>query len=77
LPIDDPAKLKGYYDANPNQYTAVKQMPWLTGWYAFPGENGLKITDVINDRLQTVFDKSAQPQPALEAMTQDVQNLLK
>lgn len=77
LPIDDPARLKGYYDENPNQYTAVKQMPWLTGWYAFPGENGLKITDVINDHLQTVFDKSAQPQAALDAMTKDVQKLLK
>ena len=77
LPVDDPAQLKGYYDANPNQYTAVRQLPWLTGWYAFPGENGLKITDVINDHLQTVFDKSAKPQAALEAMTQDVQKLLK
>lgn len=77
LPIEDPDMLKGYYDENPNQYTAVKQLPWLTGWYAFPGENGLKITDVINDRLQTVFDKSAAPQTALDAMTQDVQKLLK
>ncbi|CAB5513729.1 sn-glycerol-3-phosphate-binding periplasmic protein UgpB [Achromobacter anxifer] len=77
LPVDDPAQLKGYYDANPNQYTAVRQLPWLTGWYAFPGENGLKITDVINDHLQTVFDKSAKPDAALEAMTRDVQKLLK
>lgn len=77
LPIDDPDRLKDYYDSNPNQYTAVKQQPWLTGWYAFPGENGLKITDVINDRLQTVFDKSAKPQDALDSMTQEVQGLLK
>ncbi len=76
LPVDDPAMLKGYYDANPNQYTAVRQLPWLTGWYAFPGENGLKITDVINDHLQTVFDKSVAPQAALDAMTRDVQALL-
>ncbi|KKW68413.1 ABC transporter substrate-binding protein [Lampropedia cohaerens] len=77
LPIDDPQGLKGFYEANPNQYTAVRQIPWLTGWYAFPGENGLKITDVIHNHLQTVFDKSVQPQQALEAMTRDVQALLK
>jgi multiple sugar transport system substrate-binding protein len=77
LPISDPARLKGYYEANPNQYTAVKQQPWLTGWYAFPGENGLKIIDVIKDNLQTVFDKSATPDAALNKMTQDVQALLK
>lgn len=76
LPIKNPQMLGGYYDANPNQYTAVKQQPWLTGWYAFPGENGLKITDVIHDHLQTVFDKSAQPQQALDAMVNDVQALL-
>lgn len=27
LPIDDPKALKGYYESNPNQYTAVKQIP--------------------------------------------------
>lgn len=76
LPIEDPNGLKGFYDENPNQYTAVKQLPWLTGWYAFPGENGLKITDVILDNLQTVFDKSAQPQAALKNMSKEVQKLL-
>ncbi len=76
LPIEKPGQLKGFYDANPNQYTAVKQLPIVTGWYAFPGENGLKITDIINDRLQTVFDKSADPQTALSSMVNDVQKLL-
>ncbi|WP_353154470.1 ABC transporter substrate-binding protein [Pollutimonas bauzanensis] len=76
LPIEDPNGLKGFYDKNPNQYTAVKQLPWLTGWYAFPGENGLKITDVILDNLQTVFDKSVQPQAALQNMSKEVQKLL-
>lgn len=76
LPIDDPAMLKGFYEENPNQHTAVKQLPILTGWYAFPGENGLKITDVVNDHLQTVFDRSATPAQALEGMSKDVQKLL-
>ncbi|WP_454743922.1 ABC transporter substrate-binding protein [Cupriavidus necator] len=76
LPIDDPERLKGYYDQNPNQYTAVKQITLLTSWYAFPGENGLKITDVIDDHTQTVFDRSAKPADALKAMAADVQKLL-
>lgn len=77
LPIDDPNGLKGFYAAKPNQYTAVKQQAWLTGWYAFPGENGLKITDVIKDHLQTVIDRSVDPQAALKAMARDVQDLLR
>lgn len=76
LAVDDPKGLKEYYAQNPNQHTAVQQIPWLTGWYAFPGENGLKITDVINDHTQTIFDKSAKPADALKRMADDVQKLL-
>lgn len=48
----------------------------LTAWYAFPGEHGLKITDVIKDHLQTVVAQSAAPEQALPAMAADVQALL-
>ena len=48
----------------------------LTGWYAFPGENGLKITDVIKDHIQSVISKEVTPEKALVAMTRDVQALL-
>ena len=60
LPIED-RTVKRFYDEIPNQYTAVQQLPWLTGWYAFPGESGLKITDVFNDTCKRYFDKSEQP----------------
>ena len=36
-----------------------------TAWYAFPGENGVKITDVIKDHLQTVVAKTAKPDDVL------------
>lgn len=77
LPISNAQQLGGFYDANPNQYTAVKQIPRLAGWFAFPGENGLKVTDIINDKLQTVLDKSVEPRAALQEMVTDVQKLLK
>ncbi len=76
LPGNDPALLKPFYEQNPNFLTAVKQLPVLTGWYAFPGEQGLKITDIIKDRLQTVVSKEAKPDAALADMTRDVQALL-
>lgn len=76
IPANDPSMLKPFYEKNPNYLTAVKQLPILTGWYAFPGENGLKITDVIKDRLQTVVSKEARPESALLDMTQAVQALL-
>jgi len=76
LPAKDPAMLKSFYETNPNHQTAVKQLPVLTAWYAFPGENGLKITDVIKDYLQSVVAQTAKPDAALAAMTKDVQALL-
>ncbi len=76
LPAKDPALLADFYKQNPNHQTAIAQLPMLTAWYAFPGENGLKITDVIKDHLQTVVAQSAPPEPALRAMTTDVQALL-
>ena len=70
--------MKDFYQKNPNHYTAVKQLPYLTGWYAFPGDNGLKITDVIKDHMQSIVNgqRAGEPRKVLLDMTQDVQKLL-
>lgn len=70
--------LKDFYAQNPNNHTAVKQLPLLTRWYAFPGENGLKITDVVKDHLQTIVSgkRAAEPRAVLKDMAHDVQQLL-
>jgi multiple sugar transport system substrate-binding protein len=73
---EDPALLKDFYAANPNHLVAMKQLPKATGWYAFPGENGLKITDVIKDHLQSVVAQKAEPASALSTMSKEVQALL-
>ena len=70
--------LKDFYVQNPNNFTAVKELPLLTRWYAFPGENGLKITDVVKDHLQTIVSgkRAAEPRAVLKDMAADVQKLL-
>ncbi|OYW98953.1 MAG: ABC transporter substrate-binding protein [Bosea sp. 32-68-6] len=70
--------LADFYKRNPNQYTALAQLPYLTNWYAFPGDNGLKITDVIKDHLQSVMDgkRTAQANAVLSEMARDTQALL-
>jgi multiple sugar transport system substrate-binding protein len=70
--------LKDFYIRNPNNYTAVKQLPLLTSWYAYPGDNGLKITDVIKDHMNSVFSgaRAKEPDAVLADMTSDVQKLL-
>jgi multiple sugar transport system substrate-binding protein len=73
---DDPKLLKPYYDKNPNHLVAIRQLPKSTGWYAFPGDNGIKITDVIKDHLQSVVAQKAKPDAVLPQMAKDVQALL-
>ena len=76
LPAKDPKMLGDFYAANPNHRVAISQLPSMTAWYAFPGENGLKITDVIKDHLQTVVNGSGKPDDVLKKMTADTQALL-
>ena len=70
--------LKDFYDKNPNNFTAVKQLPLLRDWYAFPGENGLKITKVIEDAMQSIASRERidEPEKVLQDMSEKVQALL-
>jgi multiple sugar transport system substrate-binding protein len=76
VPATDERYLKAFYAERPNHLTSLKQQPFMTGWYAFPGDNSLKIISIIKDRLQTIVDKSTAPEAALKAMAADVQALI-
>ena len=76
LPPKESNLLGKFYEEHPNYLSSVKQLPIMTQWYAFPGKNGLKITDVIKDHLQRVVTKQDDPQKILKEMTRDVQKLL-
>lgn len=68
--------LAPFYRENPNHLVTFRQQDVITGWYAFPGQNALRITDTINDHLQSVVAKRAEPEAALDRMAADVQALL-
>jgi multiple sugar transport system substrate-binding protein len=76
IPATRQDMLKGFYDQNANHLISIGQQDVITGWYAFPGQNALKITDTINDHLQTVVNKSKEPTAALAQMAKDVEGLL-
>ncbi len=46
--------LADFYDQNPNKQTAVDQLPLLREWQAYPGDNGLAITQVIYDGIEGI-----------------------
>jgi len=76
VPAEREDMLAGFYRENPNHLIAIRQQPQMTGWYAFPGANALRITDVVNDHLQSVVARRADPDAALDRMVADVQRLL-
>lgn len=47
--------LKDFYQQNPNKETAVRQLPLLREWIAYPGDNGLAVTQVIYDGLEALL----------------------
>jgi multiple sugar transport system substrate-binding protein len=76
IPAEREDMLAHFYRENPNHLTTFRQADSITGWYAFPGPNALRITDVINDHLESVVARRSEPDAALERMVSDVQNLL-
>ncbi|HEY4251198.1 MAG TPA: ABC transporter substrate-binding protein [Roseomonas sp.] len=76
IPAQREELLGRFYRDNPNHLVAIQQQDVITGWYAFPGQNALKITDVIQDQIQSVVAKRAEPAAALTRMASEVQSLL-
>lgn len=76
IPSQRKDMLADFYAANPNHLISIQQQDVITGWYAFPGQNALRITDVINDHLQTVVAKRGSADDVLRKMTADVQALI-
>lgn len=69
--------LKDFYTANPNKETAVRQLPLLREWQAYPGDNGLAVTQVIYDALEGIVSGEYNDMEELqEELTDEVQALL-
>ncbi|GAB7525053.1 ABC transporter substrate-binding protein [Paraburkholderia sp. 2C] len=70
--------MKDFYAANPNYAVAVGERGFATGWYAFPGPNGLKVIDVIKDNLESVASgkRAHEPDKVLAEMASQVAALL-
>jgi multiple sugar transport system substrate-binding protein len=70
-------RLAKFYAEHPNFKTSVEQVPFIFAWYAFPGQNTLKVIDVIKDSLQAVMSKRATPEAALRRAGDEVRKLSK
>jgi multiple sugar transport system substrate-binding protein len=69
--------LADFYEANPNKKTAVDQLPLLRDWLAYPGDNGLAITQVIYDGIERIVTGDATDMKELQQeLVEEVSDLL-
>ncbi|MGR3434621.1 MAG: ABC transporter substrate-binding protein [Shimia sp.] len=69
--------LADFYEQNPAKATAVRQLPLLREWQAYPGDNGLAATQVIYDGLEGIVTGEFEDMEALqEELSEEVQDLL-
>jgi len=76
LAAASPDYLGTFYKENPLFRAGLEQMPLMKPWYAFPGSNGVKVTQTIVENLSRVVEQSATPQEALDDAVADVEDLL-
>ncbi|MEM8848881.1 MAG: extracellular solute-binding protein [Pseudomonadota bacterium] len=69
--------LADFYQENPTKATAVRQIDLLSDWQAYPGENGLAITDAIYAAIEGIVTGEFEDMEELQAeLTEEVQDLL-
>ncbi|MCR8550300.1 ABC transporter substrate-binding protein [Salipiger sp. P9] len=69
--------MEDFYAQNPNKMTAVDQLPLLSEWFAYPGDNGLAVTQIIHDSLEAILVGDADDMEELrDEMVEEVNALL-
>ena len=69
--------LTDFYANNPNKYTAVEQSGLLRDWIAYPGDNGLAITQVLYDGMESIVTGDSDDMAALqEELVEEVNDRL-
>jgi multiple sugar transport system substrate-binding protein len=70
------AALKASLDKAPNKKTVYRQQPYMAGWYAFPGKNGLKITEMIYGSMEKVVTTDADTKAVVADLNRKIQRLV-
>lgn len=72
----DARYLGNFYKENPLFRAGLAQMNIMVPWYAFPGSNGVKITQTLVDHMAQVVEQKTAPDVALKSAASEVQRLL-
>ncbi|MBW6398336.1 extracellular solute-binding protein [Roseomonas sp. HJA6] len=76
IAIDDPQYLGEFYRENPLYLAATRQLPITIEWYAFPGSNGVRISQAIVDNLARIVEGRAPAAQVVQDTQREVTRLL-
>lgn len=69
--------LADFYKRNPNKETAIRQLPLLRDWLAYPGDKGLAVTQVLYDGMESIVVGDQDDMKVLqEELSEEVADLL-
>lgn len=75
--VEDEAYLADFYAANPRIRPAHEQIARYAGpWYAFPGDEGVAVTDLIAAAMVEVSDGGADPESTVRALADTLRTRL-
>ena len=77
LVVEDEAYLADFYEANPMHRPAHEQVARFAGpWYAFPGPEGVAVTDLLAAAMVEVSDGDADPEATIEELADTLRDRL-
>jgi multiple sugar transport system substrate-binding protein len=76
LAVKDPELLGRFYEKNANHQTSIAQLPVLTEWVSFPGDNSLKVIEVIKNHTEALVTGRATAEQTMPALVSDARKLL-
>ncbi|TCV04739.1 carbohydrate ABC transporter substrate-binding protein (CUT1 family) [Samsonia erythrinae] len=76
IAVEQADLLGNFYASHPNHTTSLKQVPVLGEWASFPGENSLKIIEVIKDHTEALITARATVTDTMPKLVQNVNALM-
>lgn len=76
LAADDKELLGAFYDEHPNQKPALQAVPRLTKWLSYPGDNPVKISEMVRSQLRRVLFEQQDPAMVMADIVSQIRPLL-
>jgi multiple sugar transport system substrate-binding protein len=76
IAVKTPDMLGAFYAKSPNHTTSIQQLPLLTDWASFPGDNSLKVIEVIKNHTESLVTGKRTAEQVMPDLVRDVNALL-